>query len=115
MEPRADLPERPLQHIEDALESIHFDQDPNELAVTAEGRLVDSDMFKVDKGHGEIDGIVQITPGQMKVFIILSGTGQISFGSESVTFKKGETILSPAALNATMTFNELREYLVVTK
>ena len=102
-------------HIEDALESIHFDQNQDDLVVATEGRLVDSDMFKVDKVSGQIDGTVQITPGQMKVFIILDGTGQISFSGESVTFKKGETILCPAALNATMTFNELSKYLVVTK
>jgi len=101
-------------HIEDALESIHFDQDPDDLVVATKGRLVDSDMFKVDKGRGQIGGIVQITPGQMKVFIILDGTGQINFAGESVNFKKGETILSPAALNATMAFNELSQYLMVT-
>jgi len=102
-------------HIEDALESIHFDQNPDDLAVATEERLVDSDMFKVDKVSGRIDDTVQITPGQMKVFIILDGAGQIRFSSESVTFKKGETILMPAGLNATITFNELSEYLVVTK
>jgi mannose-6-phosphate isomerase-like protein (cupin superfamily) len=68
----------------------------------------------VDKGRGQIGDVVQIAPGQMKVFIILDGAGQISFAGESVDFKKGETILSPAALNATMAFNELTEYLLVT-
>jgi mannose-6-phosphate isomerase len=39
---------RPL-HIDEALESIHFDSSGDNLSVTSIGRLVDSEYFKIDK------------------------------------------------------------------
>jgi len=102
-------------HIEDALEAIHFDSSRDKLSVNTVGRLVDSDVFKVDKGHRAKDCQVLLSPGQMKVLIILTGSGNITAAdSESTDFKKGDTLLVPADFAATITFDQDCEYLTVT-
>jgi mannose-6-phosphate isomerase len=104
---------RPL-HIEEALESIHFDASGDNLSVTTVGRLVDSDYFKVDKGHQMRNCEVLLTPGQMKTLIVLSGFGTILSSPTAVDFKAGDTILVPAAYEGVMRFSAESEYLTVT-
>ncbi|MCK5175142.1 MAG: class I mannose-6-phosphate isomerase [Planctomycetes bacterium] len=102
-------------HIEDALESIHFDPSGDDLSVKTMGRLVDSEFFKIDKCHQKTRCEVLLSPPVMKVLIILSGSGQISsHGTETVTFTKGETLLIPAAYEGVITFSDDTEYLTVT-
>ena len=102
-------------HIEDALESIHFDSSKDELSVNTVGRLVDSDIFKVDKGHQAKDCRALLSPGQLKVLIILTGSGNITAAdSEPTPFKKGDTLLVPADFAGTIIFNDDSEYLTVT-
>lgn len=102
-------------HIEDALESIHFDPAGDDLSVKTVGRLVDSDVFKVDKGHQAKTGEVLLLPGQMKVLIILTGAGCITAEqAESVDFKKGDTLLIPAAFEGLILFSDDIQYLTVT-
>ena len=67
---------RPL-HIDEALESIHFDVTPDKLPVTTVGRLVDCEYFKVDKGHQADGGEVFLSRGCMRVLIFLTGGGTI--------------------------------------
>ncbi|MHC4071738.1 MAG: type I phosphomannose isomerase catalytic subunit [Planctomycetota bacterium] len=62
-------------HIEQALESIHFDMSGDDLPVTTMGRLVDCEYFKVDKGHQGKNCEVLLSPDGMKTLIILSGFG----------------------------------------
>jgi mannose-6-phosphate isomerase len=101
-------------HIEDALESIHFDPAGDNLSVTTIGNLVDSDVFKVDKGHQIKTGQVLLSPGQMKVLIILTGAGCITADqTETVDFKKGDTLLIPAAFEGLILFSDDTQYLTV--
>ena len=101
-------------HIEDALECIHFDPSGDNLSVETTGRLVDADEFKVDKGH-HIAGAEVLLTKQMKVLLILSGTGQVTAeDAEPVKFKKGDCLLIPAAFNGVMQFSAECKYLVAT-
>ncbi len=101
-------------HIEDALESIHFDPTGDNLSVETTGRLVDADEFKVDKGH-QIAGAEVLLTKQMKILVILSGSGQITAENvESVEFKKGDCLLVPAAFSGVMQFSADCEYLTAT-
>jgi len=101
-------------HIEDAIESIHFN-DTGNTAPTTIGRLVDAPEFKVDKGHQLPGCEVLLKPGQMRSLVILSGSGQIVAETvEPVRFKAGQTLLIPAAYQGTMQFDRDCEYLTVT-
>lgn len=101
-------------HIEEALESIHFDSSGDNLTVTTVGRLVDAPQFKVDKGHQTAGCEVLLSPGSMKVMIFLSGKGRISRpGSEAAHFAPGRTFLIPARYEGVIRFSEDCEYLTV--
>jgi mannose-6-phosphate isomerase len=102
-------------HIEDALEAIHFDASGDQLTVNTVGRLVDSEVFKVDKGHQAKDCQVLLSPGQMKVLIFLTGAGIITSQKLKPTnFQKGDTLLVPADYKGTIIFEQDSEYLTVT-
>jgi mannose-6-phosphate isomerase len=103
-------------HIEQALESINFEQKADELTITTNGRLVDTKFFKIDKIAAQAGTCGKITKGIMKVIIIINGSGQItSKNSEAVDFAKGQTILLPAAIEGEMLFGSDTEYLSVTQ
>ncbi len=105
---------RPL-HIDEALESIHFDVTPEKLPVTTVGRLVDCEYFKVDKGHRSRNGEVFLARGRMRTLIFLTGDGAIlSHDAEPVEFKAGDCMLIPAAFEGAMRFAQDSEYLTVT-
>jgi len=102
-------------HIEEALESIHFDASGDNLSVTTVGRLVDCEYFKVDKGHQTKDCELLISPGKMKTLIILAGFGTILANDEtSVDFEAGDCLLVPAAYEAAMRFAADTQYLTIT-
>jgi len=101
-------------HIEDALECIHFDPTGDNLSVETTGRLVDADEFKVDKGH-QVPGAEVLLTKQMKVLLILSGSGQIvAENVEPVDFEKGDCLLVPAAFKGVIQFAAECEYLVAS-
>ncbi len=105
---------RPL-HIEEALQSIHFDISGEDLPVTTVGRLVDCEYFKVDKGHQVRGGEVLLSPGKMKTLIFISGYGAISSAKEgSAEFKAGDCLLIPASYEGVMKFADDTQYLTVT-
>jgi mannose-6-phosphate isomerase len=132
---------RPL-HIEEALESIHFDVTPDKLPVTTVGRLIDCEYFKVDKGHRTEGGEVLLSRGLMRTLIFLSGGGTIrgepdaqrpsgpgaglaspcpkskgkmpSPQAEPVDFTAGDCLIIPAAFEGAMRFDLDTEYLTVT-
>lgn len=112
---RVDDSGKPRQlHIEEALESIHFDVTPDKLPVTTVGRLVDSSYFKVDKGHRVEGGEVFFSRGIMRVLIVLTGGGAIlSRQAEPVDFTAGDSLVIPAAFEGAMRFDRDTEYLVV--
>jgi len=113
---RVDDSGKPRQlHIEDALESIHFDPSGDDFSVRTVGRLVDSDVFRVDKGHQMAGCEVLLSTGRMKVLMVITGKGCItSRATETVDFKKGDTVLIPAAFEGVMHFAANTEYLTVT-
>lgn len=102
-------------HVEDALQSIHFDPAGDNLSVNTIGRLVDADEFKVDKNHQLPGCEVLLSPGEMKVLLILTGAGNISAEKiEPVDFAKGQTLLIPAAFEGVITFTDDTRYLTAT-
>jgi len=113
---RKDDAGRPRQlHIDEALESIHFDVTPEKLPVTTVGRLVDCEYFKVDKGHQPRNGEVFLARDRMRTLIFLTGGGTIlSQQAEPVEFKAGDSVLIPAAFEGAMKFAADSEYLTVT-
>lgn len=101
-------------HIAEALESITFEQNPDELTVRTTGRLVNCRQFTVDKGHNAQNAERLLSQGRMKVIMVIKGKGEfISQGSENVHFVGGDTILIPAAYRGVMTFAEETEYLII--
>ncbi len=101
-------------HIEEALESIHFDSSGDNLSVTKMGRLVDCEYFKVDKGHQGKNCELLISAGQMKTLIIISGSGTITGAGDGVEFAAGDTLLIPAIYEGVMRFADDTQYLTVT-
>jgi mannose-6-phosphate isomerase len=102
-------------HIDEAVESINFQQNPDELTVASVGRLVDADVFKVDKGHQTKGCEMLLDTGQMRVIIFLDGIGSITSEQNPPTaFAKGDTILIPASCQSVLTFTGETQYLVVS-
>ncbi len=113
---RVDDRGKPRQlHIEEALESIHFDASDDNLSVTTIGRLVDCKYFKIDKGHQSENCELLLSAGKMKTLIILRGSGTIiSSEQDSVEFRAGDCLLVPAAYEGAIRFAADTEYLTVT-
>ncbi len=123
-------------HIEEALESIHFDASGDNLSVTTVGRLVDCKYFKMDKDVQAKGSELPFPPGKMKTLIILTGFGTIAGAegnavdpvrnsttagirqkqeiSNGVKFKAGDTLLVPAAYEGAIRFADDTQYLTVT-
>jgi mannose-6-phosphate isomerase len=102
-------------HIEEALESIHFDVSGLDLPVTTVGRLVQSRHFTIDKGHRGKGCEVLLSRPKMKALIFISGCGVIEGGtSDSVEFRAGDCLLIPATYEGAAFFQADSEYLTVT-
>jgi mannose-6-phosphate isomerase len=102
-------------HIEQALESIHFDVSADDLPVATMGRLVDCGYFKIDKGHQSQNCGLLLLPGRTKTLIIVSGCGTILGTKGSlVEFRPGDCLLVPAAYEGSMRFAADTQYLSVT-
>jgi mannose-6-phosphate isomerase len=91
-------------HIEQALESIHFDVPSDDLPY-----------FTIDKGHQSEHCELLLSPGEMKALIIMSGFGTI-LGTEGslVEFSAGDCLLVPAAYEGAMRFADDTQYVTVT-
>ena len=102
-------------HIEESLESIHYDSSRDNLTVETVGRLVDCPYFKVDKHNQTPRGEVFIKPAELQVQIIIKGSGKIINRTiEPVRFAAGDTLLIPAAFEGVMRFDTAAEYLTAT-
>jgi mannose-6-phosphate isomerase len=112
---RIDDKGKPRQlHIEEALESIHFDPSGDNLSVTSVGRLIDSEYFNVDKGHQARNCETLLKAGKMKTIMIMNGFGTIVDNDNKVEFRAGDTILIPAGYEGVMCFSAETEYLTAT-
>jgi mannose-6-phosphate isomerase len=102
-------------HIEEALESIHFDAAGDTPSVTTMGRLVDCEYFKIDKGH-ETEGCeLFLSAGKMRILIILTGSGKsLDADGIRVEFRAGDCLLVPAAYEGTIQFDADTQYLTVS-
>jgi mannose-6-phosphate isomerase len=101
-------------HIDQALESMHFDDAPLAPPTTL-GRLVDAPEFKVDKGHQTPGCEALLKIGTMRVLVFLTGAGRIiAHNVETVRFSAGQTFLIPAAFEGVLQFEQDTEYLTVT-
>jgi len=101
-------------HIEEALESIHFDVSGRDLPVTRTGRLVECEYFTVDKGHQAKGCELLLSRGRVKVLIFITGGGRIRAGDESVVeFTCGDCVLIPAGYEGAVCFTAETEYLSV--
>ena len=110
-----DSGERRQLHIDEALESIHFDASGDNLSVETAGRIADCEMFKVDKYCQDKDSETNLLAGQMKVLIIIKGFGTITAADiEDTTFTKGDTLLIGVAFEGKITFSSYTEYLSAT-
>jgi mannose-6-phosphate isomerase len=103
---------RPL-HINEAMESIHFDASADELPVTTAGTLLDCEHFRIDKFEAVGGGRGVIGRGQMRIFIIIKGRGEFSGDKGTVDFKAGDTMLISADYEGTTDFRNDTEYLAV--
>ncbi len=105
-------------HIEEALESIHFEASGDDPAVTTVGRLIDCEYFRVDKGAQGKGSEVFLSRGKPKTLIFLTGFGTI-LGADlpkagPVEFKAGDCLVVPAVYEGTMRFAEDTQYLTVS-
>ena len=101
-------------HIEQALQSIHFDAAGDNLTVTQSGRLVDCEYFRIDKHVEGKGGELLFPAGKMRTVIVLAGSGKIS-GTEQipVEFKAGDCLLVPAASEWLIQFADDTQVLTV--
>ncbi|MBN1360625.1 MAG: class I mannose-6-phosphate isomerase [Sedimentisphaerales bacterium] len=112
---RLDDEGKPRQlHLQEALESIHFDVTADKLPVTTVGRLVDTEYFKIDKGHRSANTELLLRVGGMRALIVLGGAGVIeSSQADPVEFKGGDCLVIPAAFEGAVRFARETEYLTV--
>ncbi len=102
-------------HIDQAIESIHFDSSEDDLTVKTVGRLVDCEFFKVDKAHQMPGSEMLLSPGTLKVHMILSGHGTYAnAANQSETYQAGDCILVPAMYEGVMTAIDETSLLVTT-
>jgi len=113
---RVDAAGQPRQlHLDEALESIHFDVTAEMLPVTTHGRLVDCEYFKVDQGHRAANCQLLLARNQMHTLVILSGGGVIvSAQAAQVEFTAGDCLVVPAAFEGAVKFAHDTLYLTVT-
>ncbi|NLH16055.1 MAG: mannose-6-phosphate isomerase [Phycisphaerae bacterium] len=96
---------RPL-HINEAMESIRFDQPPNELAVRSKGIITDCEFFCTEILSLSVGQATPLDSGNTTVLIGVSGQGKIDNPDGSITsFKAGDTLLIPASMNGYMQFD----------
>jgi mannose-6-phosphate isomerase len=98
-------------HIDQALESIHFDSEDIPPA-TSVGRLVDCEYFTVDKGHNAAGCEHLFEPGNAKAIIFIKGKGTFQPGYENEQFKAGDCWLIPACYKGALKLEQESEYLI---
>ena len=113
---RVDDTGQPRQlHIDEALESIHYDVTAEMLPVTTHGRLVECEYFIVDQGHRAANCQLLLARNHMQTLLILSGCGTIvSAQVDPIEFTAGDCLVVPAAFEGAVKFAQDTMYLTVT-
>jgi mannose-6-phosphate isomerase len=102
-------------HIEQSLQSIHFNQSADQLPVRTSGRLVDSKEFKVEKMEGTPNSELSFIPGIMRAVMCISGSGRLAGPDNGqMPFTMGDTLLVPAACQTNAVFDTKTQMLVIT-
>ena len=102
-------------HLQQALQSIRFDIHGEDLPATTEGRLVDCAHFTVDKGRWAAGATGRLPGGSAIALTILSGGGQFTgTGAGTVSFRRGDSLLVPAAFEGRMEFSQDCECLIAS-
>ena len=102
--------DRPIQ-VQLSLETINFQTQPKCIAplpeVPGETRaLLDGDYFSIDRSIWAAGQCVRIEPGQMQVWMILSGKGHYQYEGRTVHVQRGQTILLPACWGGEIEIDE---------
>lgn len=94
-------------HIEEALESCHYDASGDNLSVETEGTLVHADEFNVVKLTGQKGDKIDINNDKMQVLVFIEGSGQITGPEDQdVEYIAGDTILIPASYKGQIEIGE---------
>lgn len=102
-------------HIDEALETINFNEVVYDFQPTTIGRLVESRHFNLEKACHEKNCKLVLSQGAMQIFIFLKGNGTIlNNNKETIDFVAGDTLLIPANCQATMNFNTDTQFLKVS-
>ena len=77
--------------------------------------LIDCEFFKVDKGHRTGGNEVLLSPGNMKMLMIITGGGDFTaVNGDKVEFSAGQTVFIPAGYEGVMFCESDCEYLKAT-
>ena len=105
-------------HIEEALESVNYNQNAAALTVKNDARLVDANEFKVDKINLGPNQEQYIMAGELEVYVAIRGKGKvITYGSDDAPeteYAGGDTMLMPADMIGSVAASENTEMLKVT-
>ncbi len=91
---------RPIQ-VQLSLEAINFQARTrqNRPATQQPGQkqtLLDCESFSIERGLWPAGHILEIAPGQMQVWMVLSGQDHCRYQDTTLQFRQGQTILLPA-------------------
>ena len=102
-------------HVEQAMESIHFDSSCDELTVKTQGVLADCKYFRIVKEDFADSFEKVIKAGIMRILIVLDGSGTITDAAGfEIEFRDGDTLLVPAGYNGLVKSAGPCRYLVIT-
>ena len=83
--------------------------------MTGDGILVDCEYFTVDKGCQGKSRETPLSPGKMRMLVVISGDGTIIGRNGGVVeFRQGDTLLVPAAYEGTLRSMHETQFLTVT-
>lgn len=92
-------------HVEQALECIDFKSDATKNYVPAgdgEAVVTDAPQFTLKRRSAKAGHRVSVPAGEVRVVIVVEGTGRIGEGDGRIAIAKGETILVPASVAGTI-------------
>ena len=108
--------DRPIQ-VQLSLDTINFqararqnrppNQQPGQTQV-----LLDCECFSIERSLWSAGHILEITPGQMQVWMVLSGRAHCQYQDSTVQFRQGQTILLPACWGGRILIDEQMRTLV---